>query len=235
MTRTLFVLTTCLTFLAASAARADDWPAFHAGGGLTGEAKADPGPPPMKTRWTYRTSAEHPAPILGSAAIVGDTVYAADADGTLHAINLASGKARWTYKSEDGFETSPLVANGKVFIGDLAGTFHAVNAADGKRLWTVYTMTTIHASANIAGDQIVFGNDGADIYCLSAADGKVVWKKSAGDRVNGAPAIGFGAALVSGCDAKLRAIDLKTGNEKFAADLGALCPGSPAVLADRIV
>ena len=36
-------------------------------------------------------------------------------------------------------------------------------------------------------------------------------------------------------DAKLRAIDVKTGDEKFAADMGALSAGSPAVLDDRII
>src|SRR3982751_3230145 len=76
-------------------APAADWPAFHAGGALTGAAAADPGPPPMKTRWTYRTGEEHPAAVTGSSAIVGDTVYVADSDGVLHAIDLKSGKARW--------------------------------------------------------------------------------------------------------------------------------------------
>src|SRR5690242_15545068 len=92
----------------AADAPATDWPAFHAGGPLTGATSADPGAPPMKTRWTYRTGGDHPAAVAGSAAIVGDTVYVADADGTLHAIDLKTGKARWKYTSEDGFETSPL-------------------------------------------------------------------------------------------------------------------------------
>jgi outer membrane protein assembly factor BamB len=215
---------------------AQDWPAFHGGGPLTGETSADPGRPPMKERWTYRTNESDPAPILGSPAIVGDTVYVGDAEGMLHAVDIKTGKPRWTYKAEDGFETTPLVAGGRVFIGDLGGVFHAVNAADGKKAWTAETLSSIHSSANLAGDgQVVFGNDGAEIYCLSVADGKEVWKRSAGDRVNSAPAIGFGTALVSGCDAKLRAIDVKTGQEKFAADMGALSPGSPVVLADRIL
>jgi outer membrane protein assembly factor BamB len=235
LTRTILLI--ALTPFATTAFA--DWPAFHGGGPLTGEAAAaDPGAPPMKVRWAYKTGEEHPAAILGSPAIVGDTVYVGDAEGTLHAVDLKTGKARWTYKTEaeDGFETTPLVAGGRVFIGDLGGVFHAVNAADGKGVWKVATVSSIHSSANLGGDgNIVFGNDGADIYCLGAADGKEIWKRSAGDRVNSAPAIGSGAALVSGCDAKLRAIDVKTGDERFAAEMGALSAGSPAVLPDRII
>jgi outer membrane protein assembly factor BamB len=191
----------------------------------------------MKTRWTYVTSEDDPAPILASAAIAQDTVFVGDANGTLHAIDLRTGKARWTYHSDDGFETTPLVMNGRVFIGDLAGVFHAVSVSDGKKIWTVSTISAIHSSANASfgDDKIVFGNDGAEIYCLTAADGKEVWKKTAGDRINGAPAISSGAALVSGCDAQLRAIDLKTGAERFAIDMGALSGGSPAVLSDRMI
>jgi outer membrane protein assembly factor BamB len=227
--------------------RADggDWHAFHGGGPLTGEAAGvDLGSPPMKTRWTYRTSDEGRAAIEASAAIVGDAVYVADAQGVLHALDLKTGTPRWKYETESSFETTPLVANGRVFVGDMDGVFHAVNAADGKKIWTVETVGAIHSSANLAGDvgnasggveHVVFGNDGAEIYCLNAADGKEVWKKSAGDRINSTPAIGWGAALVSGCDAKLRAIDVKTGDERFAADLGSLSAGSPAVLADRMI
>src|SRR5262245_11992691 len=106
MSRILAALTLVCCFASLGAAPASDWPAFHRGGPLTGESQSDLGAPPMKTRWTYRTGEDHPAAILGSAAIVGDTVYVADSDGVLHAIDLKTGKARWTYKSEDGFETS---------------------------------------------------------------------------------------------------------------------------------
>ncbi len=225
------------TLLLIGPLQASDWPAFHGGGPLRGASPVDPGPPPMKARWTYRTADEQPGAILGSPAIVGDTVYVGDVDGVLHAVDLKTGKARWTYTSEDGFETTPLVMGDRVYIGDLAGTFHAVSIKDGKRAWTVETVSSIHSSANDAGDgqHIVFGNDGAEIYCLAAADGKEIWKNIAGDRVNSAPAVGFGAALVSGCDAKLRAIDVKSGKENFAVDMGALSAASPAVLDDRII
>src|SRR4051794_23193733 len=100
-------LTHLLTLLVITLAVRDsvaspDWPAFHGGGPLTGEPSADPGAPPMKARWTYRTDEDDPAPILGSPAIVGDTVYVGDAEGVLHAVDLKTGKARWTYKAEDG-------------------------------------------------------------------------------------------------------------------------------------
>jgi outer membrane protein assembly factor BamB len=218
----------------AAAASAGDWSAFHRGGELRGEA-APVGPPPMNVRWTYYTDESDPAGIEGGAAIVGDTVYVGDNRGKLHAVDLATGKRKWAYNSDNGFSTVPLVLNGRVYAGDLSGVFHCVSADKGEKVWTVDSGSPIKASANALGDRIVFGNDGADIYCVAAADGKELWKATAGDRVNSAPAVGHGMAFVSGCDAKLRGLDLDKGEEKFGVDLGALAPGSPAVFDGGIV
>jgi len=174
------------------------------------------------------------AGVEGAPTIDGQSVYVADGGGALHAIDLATGKERWTYHSDDGFETSPLVMNGRVYVGDLSGIFHAVSVADGKKLWTFDAENTIHSSANAVDGNIVFGTDGADIFCLDS-EGRKIWQAKAGDRVNGAPAAAGGLVFVSGCDAQLRALTVGAGEEKFAADIGALAPGSPAVLDDRII
>jgi outer membrane protein assembly factor BamB len=208
-----------------------DWPAFHGGGPLTGEA-APIQPPPMRLRWTYRT--DGPGPILAAAAIVGAAVYVADEGGTLHAIDLNTGKRIWAYEAKQGFETTPLVLDGRVLLGDLGGTFHAVCASDGHSLWTLDAGSPIHSSANALDDRILFGDDGHDIYCLQAADGKQVWRRQADDRINGTPAVA-GTVYVSGCDAVLRGLAPPDGALQFTADLPALCPGSPAVVDGRIV
>ena len=217
----------------APASASADSPAFRGGGALTG-AVADFPAPPYKVRWTYVTSDEDRAGVEGSAAIVGDTVYVADNKGVVHAIDLASGKNRWKYVTDNGFETTPLVHDGKLFIGDLSGVFHAVDAATGKVLWTHDTESQIHSSANTDGQRLVFGNDAGEIIAMSF-DGKVLWTNEAGDRVNSCPAIRDGVAYVAGCDATLRAVRMDTGKQVFGAAMPALSGGSPAVLEDRIV
>ena len=207
---------------------------FRGGGGLSGQAEKI-APPPMKLRWTYHTDDLQHASVDSAATIAGDTVYVADDSGTLHAINLATGKNKWKYVSDGGFDTSPLVMGGRVYLGDLSGVFHCVSAADGKKIWLFDSESGIHGSANSDGTHILFGNDGAQIICLDT-EGKKVWSVTAGDRINAAPSIamladGRRVALFSGCDADLRAIELKEGKEAFTAALGALAPGSPVVVA----
>jgi outer membrane protein assembly factor BamB len=78
----------------APATSSNDWPAFHGGGPLRGEATGEAlGAPPMNVRWTYYTDEKEPAAIEGGAAIVGQTVYVGDTKGTLHAVDPRDGQA----------------------------------------------------------------------------------------------------------------------------------------------
>src|SRR2546421_6557508 len=206
---------------------------FQGLGPLLGRAPSIPAPP-YKLKWTYKADDAERVAIVGSPSIVDGVVYIADSKGILHAVDLQSGKFKWKYPTENGFETTPLVAGNRIFLGDLAGIFHCVST-EGKKLWTVDAQSPIHSSANFIDNKVIFGTDGAEIFCLNAADGTQVWDAKAGDRVNSAPAISDGKAFVSGCAAPLRAIDIKSANEAFPADLPALAPGSPACLADRLI
>ncbi len=213
--------------------------AFRGGGGLIGEAEKI-APPPMKLRWTYQTGDDKQRTSIESApTIAGGNVFIADDRGTLHAVDLKSGQMKWKYLSEGGFDASPLVMDGRVYLGDLAGTFHCVSAVDGKKVWVFNGDNGIHGSANSDGSHIIFGNDGAEIISLDT-QGNKQWLALANDRINAAPSIGAlpdgrWIALISGCDSKLRAITLKEGTEVFAAEMGALAPGSPVMLKDRII
>jgi len=220
---------------------------FQGAGPLVGVAP-DVAAPPYKLRWKFKAGdGENRATIAGSLVIAADTVFIPDSTGHLTALDLKAGEKRWQYKSPGGFETAPLVFDGRIYIGDTDGFFHCVDAATGQKIWAIDTATPIHASANVApapdgkGHVLIFGNDGADILALST-DGKKVWEAKGGDRINACPAVapaspafGSGVALITGCDARLLAVDVTTGREAFVVDLGGPAPGSPAVATDRII
>lgn len=244
---------------------AQDWIGFHDGGPLLGvagnigappmkvrwkfrvEDNPPPAPPataPSGASGNPPVNQTRPGHFEGSAAVVKGVVYIADTAGAVRAIDLHTGKPIWTWldvtpdKSISSFETTPLVLHGSVLLGDLDGIFISLDARTGKKNWSFDAGSPIHSSANYLGakrDRLVFGDDGADIYCLEIATGKKAWEQKSGDRVNGAPAVWNGSALVSGCDAQLRAFKGSDGNPEFTTDLGALCPGSAAVVGDRLV
>ncbi len=209
---------------------------FHGAGGLTGTAPESPAPP-YRLSWTYRAHPTERAPIDGQPLRVGDTVYLADGLGTIHALDRSTGKPRWTLATGDSFETTALFLDGRLLIGDLSGVLHCVDALSGKALWTLQTEASIHCSSNTDGRRVYFGNDAGFFHAVDPVSGKIVWTREFADRINGAPAIDVAASMayIAGCDARLRAIALADGAEKWVADLGALSGGSPVLAGDRIV
>jgi eukaryotic-like serine/threonine-protein kinase len=201
------------------------WPMFRGNSRLWGVSET-PLPASLKLRWTYQAKES----IESSAAIVDGVAYVGSTDGTLHAVDLASGKARWEYKTKGPVaESSPCVQNGTVFVGDLDGVFHAVDANTGKPRWTFQSESEIKSSPNWHDNRVYFGSYDQNLYCLSAADGKLIWKFTTDGPVHCTPSIDEGRIFVAGCDEVFRAVDVVNGKELFTLPIHAYMGASPAI------
>src|ERR1041384_7267734 len=105
--RSLCLLGTLFLLAADKPAEPQRLAGFQGGGPLLGQA-APIAPPPMKLRWQYKTDEVEKAGVSSAPTIAGGVLYLADSRGTLHAIDLASGKAKWKFTTENGFGTTPL-------------------------------------------------------------------------------------------------------------------------------
>lgn len=65
---------------------------------------------------------------ISTVAIHDDIVYAADLDGFLHALDLATGKELWQHDMLAAVWGSPLVADGHVYLGDEDGEVAVLKA-----------------------------------------------------------------------------------------------------------
>ena len=165
-------------------------------------------------------------------AIVGDRVYIGDADGTLYALNLKTGKQIWKYKDPDiiGFSASPAVRDGRIYLGDIDGKFLCVSAKSGKPLWTYMTQSVIDSSCNFYKDSVLVGSQDATLYRINAKTGKLVWKHMIDDQIRCTPTVVGDRAFVAGCDGKLHIIDLVTGKSAHKVPIQSPTGVTPAVL-----
>jgi outer membrane protein assembly factor BamB len=217
-----------IALLWATLAMAADWPLFRGNSLQTGIAAA-PLPTPLAVRWTYQAKDSFEA----AAAIVNGTVYAASYDGALCALDLVSGKPRWTYKAGP-IKVAPSVKGGAVYVGDEDGVFHCVDAATGKPRWKFETQAEITSSAYFDGERIFVGSGDQMLYCLSG-EGKELWKfKIPGGPVMGSPALVQGRTFAAGCDSTLHVIDTSSGKEIGSVELGGQVGASVAVGGDRV-
>ncbi len=203
---------------------AEDWPAYQhdaARSGVTAEAL----PVPLNEVWVHR--ARHaprpawPAPakqdfwheLRGLRATVtydrafhpvavGDTVYfASSADDRVVAVDAATGRTRWTVRTDGPVRLAPTVADGRVYFGSDDGCVYCVDAGDGSPVWKHRVGPTDH---RIPGNGRMISMfpvrtgvlvDGGVAYCfgglfpsqgvyrcaLDAASGEVIWKEKTAD------------------------------------------------------
>src|SRR5437762_9214914 len=98
-----------------------NWPMFRGNPALTGVATGTL-PDKLSLLWSFKTG----GPVKSSPSVVDRRVFVGSGDGTLYALDLASGKKIWAAKAAGPVESSPLVLEGKVFFGSTDASPYAV-------------------------------------------------------------------------------------------------------------
>jgi polyvinyl alcohol dehydrogenase (cytochrome) len=85
--------------------------------------------------------------------VYADTVFVGSQDGTVYALDLSSGCARWTYSAgaevRNGLALVDSLAEPLLVFGDFSARVHAIETATGKQVWT--TDVASHPDATITG------------------------------------------------------------------------------------
>jgi outer membrane protein assembly factor BamB len=133
-----------------------------------------------------------------------------------------------TEKSDEGFEATPVIANGLVIVGDFKGTLYAIELATGKLVWKNKLKQGIVVPAACNGNRIIVADFDSNLYCFDLS-GKEIWSRETEQpMVNGA--IILGADVIYASDyGSLVCLDLETGKEKWIYETGDQLKSSPSV------
>lgn len=140
------------------------------------------GPPPARLSWGHDNRRFFPAEVGGLVAddiprlrlkwaftypnatrarsqpVIGwNTVFVGSQDGTVHAFDLDSGCAKWSYRAGAEVRTA-IVADPdakRLYFGDVLGRAYALDAMSGKLLWR--TKVDDHPNATITGSPTLGG------------------------------------------------------------------------------
>lgn len=151
--------------------------------------------------------------VQSSPAVADGTVYIGARDGSLYAIDAATGKQRWRVSYGASWViTSPAVWDEKVFIGSSDARFvQAVDAKTGREVWRVPMPATIWSSPSIAGSTLYVGDTFGAAHALEAKTGKELWRFQTIGGIFGAPVPIDGAVLVASSDGSLYALAAASG------------------------
>ena len=120
-------------------------------------------------------------PLGNSPTVDGGVVYVGGHDRQLHALDALKGTHLWSFNAaQAGYNTNPLVVDGKVFAGNRDGRMYAIGAhgtsRQGQLLWSYETGGPINLSAAYKDGVVYFASNDNHAYALRADDGALVWK-----------------------------------------------------------
>lgn len=177
--------------------------------------------------------------FLSSPAVDRGLAYFGSGDGNLYALDAQTGQLKWKVDTQDVVHSSPALADGVVYVGSWDSYLYALDAATGQEKWkfktgedkTNYNQVGIQSSPAVSDGVVYFGCRDSHLYALDARTGREKWKlDNHGSWINTSPAIYQGLAYVgSPIPAIFRAVDIKTGEQRFQLDARMLIFSSPAV------
>ncbi|MEI7767929.1 MAG: PQQ-binding-like beta-propeller repeat protein [Phycisphaerae bacterium] len=176
------------------------------------------------------------APVEGSAGQATCTeklVYLGDEDGFMRCLDLATGKERWQFATQQTIVGAPLLADGRIYFGSYNHKVYALDADTGKELWSFTTDAEVHAPPRLVDNMLLVGGCDGFVRWLDPATGKEVQQYKLGQNVASAPLIDTSVkpplvvvagmtgqvAALTAADKVLWQFDLK---KKIQADLIAL-------------
>jgi len=197
---------------------------------------------------TIRPEKEGDTAVGGGVAYDQGRLYAATSYGTLSALDPGSGKSLWTKDLEAPARGAPTAADGKVFVVTQTNVVLAVNQADGAELWTYRGIPETAgllaaASPAVLGDTVVVPYTSGEVIAFNIADGQPRWAEtvtssqrtfavSSINDVSASPVIDGGMVFATGVSGQTIAIDLKTGERRWAQEFGS--PHTPIVSGNAV-
>ncbi|MEV5979065.1 serine/threonine-protein kinase [Streptomyces sp. NPDC052114] len=213
--------------LAASWSRSSAAPRGAANGVAPAVPAPAQAPDPGNTSWRpwrFRMSND----VWGTPAVAGNLVYVTSFE--VHALDVSTG--RRSFKTRD-VAWSMSVADGRIHASD-GPTLYALDGTDGSDLWRLSTDAWVYSLQADRGT-VVTGTRGGGVQAWEAANGEKLWEITGAQTDFETPEAGpavFDGTVYVWKDARLRALEARTGEERWSYPVGdaASCGGVPVRL-----
>jgi len=152
---------------------------------------------PLTRLWRVRPLAGPSAPLASD----GQTLFVGGSSRKVIALDLATGKTRWSHRVAGPMLGGVLAADSMVYAGTARpdGKVHAFQVISGNELWST-GIGEVEAPMALVGDRILALTRQGRLVALNRRSGKVLWRiRVAGQRVGPLPLPG-GDVLVTSYD-----------------------------------
>ena len=175
---------------------------------------------------------------IASPLVVGDTIYAANNNGSLYAAELATGHILWSLPVNNSLWSAPTSNGELIFVASLDHILYAIDPESRSIAWKTELGGSAPGSATVSSDgkTVYVGSFDNKVLAVDAASGAVQWTAEVQDWVWGAPVQDGDTVYAADIGGRIYSLGAPHGKNAWP-DLQPDGPitGSPVVLPDGVL
>lgn len=175
--------------------------------------------------------------MLAGSLLLSGSLSVTDHAGQLRALELTTGRQRWTQSAGRGLAPSLTRLGRRVFVPTVDGMLWCLNVDSGDRLWGVPFKVGAPGSLALGVDRVFAGSVDGSLSALDVETGLVVWRTRLDAPITTAVRRGEHALFVGTADGRMYRVDPRNGSVLASRQLDRrLAPRSaPLVQRDGLV
>ena len=127
-------------------------------------------------RWKYRVDQRG---VASDVLRLGNNAYAVTLGDELLCLDLATGKAKWTFHSgisprDFHWTSTPSLTAERIYFAGLDGVIYALDPQSGKQVWKKDLGARVTTSVALRGNDLYAGTEKRRIYRIDAISGEVL-------------------------------------------------------------
>jgi outer membrane protein assembly factor BamB len=159
-----------------------------------------------KLMWTRKLGA-----VFSSAALAAGRVLCGSDDGSLHALDAATGALIWSAKLGAKVRATPAVGGDTAIVGAFDGRVAAVRVADGTEAWSRALGHAVYSSACLASGIAVLGCHEGHLHGLDQATGEPRFETATRGPVVSSPVAAGALVIGASTDGSVYLLDASGG------------------------
>jgi len=187
-----------------------------------------PGPGPLghaSVAWVFQAD----GPFASQPMVQDGVVYTVSNEGTLHAIDLATGTQRWSAALRTNSTGSPLLLDGHVLVATDDG-LHSIAMADGSLAWKTSATQPLKGSPVLTGGHVLVAAEDGSVSAVDPATGAILWSVDIGAGVDTSSAASADTVVVGTQTGQVVALSTTDGTLLWRTDTGdGARVGTPAI------
>ncbi|WP_185806542.1 PQQ-binding-like beta-propeller repeat protein [Streptomyces sp. RP5T] len=170
---------------------------------------------PSEPEWTVPVETT----LAAGPTTTRHAVYVGDTNGTVYALDAATGRTRWTHPAYLIPHTTLAADDDSVFVSSQDHTVSALDAATGQPRWST---PLDPMTGPVTANGLVFAADhNGRIQALDAATGRPRWSAWVDKEVAAGPVVSHGTVIAAGQNGIVYAFNAATGHAAWSANIPA--------------